>query len=109
MTMLPASQGGCPRRAPGAQQACTSGTHGSGQAAKLNKRVRWKKFFGPLLCSPAKLIILATYDGQNPLLASLSLVGGVRRWRIGVGPSDTPAGCTYTPLPNATGMQPCSK
>jgi len=37
------------RRAASAQQASTSGTHGSGQAAKQNKRVKWKKLFGPLL------------------------------------------------------------
>lgn len=31
------------------------------------------------------------------------------RWRITVGPSDFPIGCSYTPLPNATGLKLCSK
>lgn len=50
-----------------------------------------------------------TYSGQNPLLASPLTVGGVIRWGLHVVPSGSPAGCTYTPLPNATGMRLCSK
>lgn len=87
------------------ESSCTSET--LVKAAKKNKSemkdVVWPS---PLLSSKTDH---TTYSGQNPLLASPLTVGGVIRWGLHVVPSGSPAGCTYTPLPNATSMRRCSK